>query len=68
MNIQTDFDFLFLTYIQPKHRNPTINDYPSSDEIASEIKNSGYNTYFNENIKQGIVTFQDKEIIKLLGT
>lgn len=66
VNIETELDFLFLTYIKPTHRDSTINEYPSPTDIATEIKRSGYDIYFTQNLANGISTFQDKEILRLL--
>jgi len=60
-------DFLLLTYMKPKHRNLSSNqqkDYPIPQEIAEEIKTSGYSTYFYQNSANGIITSDDKEISK----
>jgi hypothetical protein len=60
--IKTDLDFLFFTYIRPQHRDSTIKVFPTPKEIADEIIRSGYKTYFEENRKCGIITFEDEEI------
>ena len=64
--IETGLDFLFFTYIKPQHRNSEINVFPTSQEIADEINRSGYKTYFEENRKCGIITFEDEEIKRYL--
>ena len=66
--IQTALDFLFFTYIKPKHRNEKSETFPTSEEVAEEIKISGYDTYFRENKRNGILTFNDKEIDQYLTT
>ncbi len=66
IKIEGDFDFLLFTYVKPKHRNPALKRYPLPEEIADEIIKSGYRTYFEENRKNGIETFQDLEILKFL--
>ena len=62
VKIDTEIDFLFLTYIRAKHRNENINNYPTPKEIAEEINRSDYKTYFEENINNQITTFQDEDI------
>ncbi len=62
-----DFDFLLLTYMQPKHRILSLNHqqkYPNSQEIAEEMKRTGYSTYFCQNRVSGIITSDDEEIFK----
>ncbi|MCY7344615.1 MAG: hypothetical protein LH614_00185 [Pyrinomonadaceae bacterium] len=62
-------DFLLLTYMQPKHRILSLNHqqkYPNSQEIAEEIKKTGYSTYFCQNIVSGITTSDDEEIFKYI--
>ena len=62
-------DFLLLTYMKPKHRNCQSNkqkNYPTSQEIADEIKTSGYSTYFCQNRASGITTFDDEKILKYI--
>lgn len=66
INIDTELDFLFLTYIKPINRNNNIKEYPTSTDIATEIGRSGYDTYLKQNIVNGISTFQDKEILAIL--
>lgn len=65
-NIGTELDFLFLTYIKPANKNNANKNYPTSRDIASEIIRSGYDTYFKQNIKSGITTFQDEDILTIL--
>ena len=63
-------DFLLLTYMKPKHRNLKSNkqkDYPTPQEIAEEIKTSGYSTYFYQNRASGIITSDDDEILNTLN-
>jgi len=64
--INTKIDFLFLTYIRAEHRNKTIENYPTPQEIAEEINRSGYKTYFEENVKSKITTFEDNVISQLI--
>lgn len=66
INTRSTFDFLFFTYIKPEHRNKTIERYPTPQEIAEEINRSGYKTYFEENVKSGITTFEDSVISPLI--
>jgi hypothetical protein len=64
-----EIDFLLMTYIQPKHKNLSLNSqkkYPTPEQIAQEIKTSGYSTYFCQNRFSGIATYDDDEIIKHL--
>lgn len=66
IKINTEIDFLFFTYIKAEHRNKDKHKrYPTPQEIAEEINRSGYKTYFEENVKSGIETYQDIDI-KLL--
>ena len=60
-------DFLLLTYMQPKHRVLSLNQqqqYPTPQEIAEEIKRTGYATYFCQNRVNGIITYDDELIFK----
>jgi hypothetical protein len=62
-------DFLLLTYMKPKHRNLILNGkklYPKPQEIAEEIRKSGYSTYFEKNKSSGIITSDDEIINQLL--
>lgn len=56
-------DYFFCTPIAP---NTT--DYPSVSEIVSRIIESGYATYFKNNISNKILTFQDEEIAMQLSS
>lgn len=58
-----DIDFLIATVTKP-----TIIDgqYPKPLEIATSMNNAKYYTYFENNRKNGIITFQDEEIEKML--
>ena len=67
VQIKTDIDFLFYSYIRVEHREldsdrRPMRRYPLPQEIAEEINRTGYRTYFDENKKSGITTFQDKDI------
>lgn len=62
VSINTDIDFLFFTYIRAEHRNKTIENYPTPQEIAEEINRSGYKTYFEKNKSSDITTFEDNDI------
>lgn len=71
IQINREIDFLFFTYIKVEHREldkdgKPMRVYPTSIKIAEEINRSGYSTYFEENRKNGIETFQDDEIAQLL--
>jgi hypothetical protein len=66
VHINTKIDFLFFTYIKPEHRNKAVGRYPTPQEIAEEINRSGYKTYFEENKKSGITTFEDNDIDNLI--
>ncbi|CAN5491352.1 hypothetical protein BH10ACI1_BH10ACI1_27360 [soil metagenome] len=71
VEIDTKIDFLFFTYIKAEHRKldadgKTMQDYPIPKEIAEEINRSGYKTYFEENKKSGITTFEDININPLV--
>lgn len=53
-----DFDFLLAT--------PTVPDPNSilaASEIAKKMNETGYWSYFSNNIEHGIKTFQDEEIL-----
>ncbi len=69
--INTKLDFLFFCYMRVDHQN-LRNDgkperkYPSPYEIAGQINRSGYRTYFEENVKNGITTFEDSVISPLI--
>ena len=70
LKIKSDYDFLLCTYIIPKHKNIQKNServYPSPKEMSDAILASGYKTYFSKNRKNGIVTFDDKQILKRLS-
>jgi len=54
------------TYIQPKHRNESLEAYPTAIEIAEEINRTGYETYFYKNIENKIFTALDNEVIEKL--
>lgn len=71
-DIESDLDFLFCTYIKPKHKeeqknNPGHEEYPEPKEIADAMLASGYQTYFCQNRASGIVTSDDNEIISFLA-
>jgi hypothetical protein len=71
VQINTEIDFLFFTYIRVEHREldndrKPIRKYPMPQEIAEEINRSNYKTYFEENKKSGITTFQDVDINPLV--
>ena len=67
VKINTDIDFLFFLYMRAEHRNKTIENYPTPQEIAEEMLRSGYATYFNENINSGITTSDDVAIKSFLN-
>ena len=64
--IDTNLDFLFFTYIKPKHLTNNLHQYPTPQEIAAIINQSGYKTYFTENVKSQILTYNDKAILGLI--
>lgn len=57
-----DYDFLIATPVVPN-----INKALTAKEIADVMNEKRYFDYFNNNNKNGIITFQDKEIILSLG-
>lgn len=61
INGENSFDFFLCTAIRPER-----SVYPTAKEIANQMQLSGYFTYFKENIKNGIITFQDEEIMSYL--
>jgi hypothetical protein len=70
-DINTDLDFLFCTYIQPKHKEkkknePPHKEYPTPKDIALAMLASGYQTYFRQNRENGIITSDDDDIISFL--
>lgn len=58
--IKCDFDFLILTYTKPDLV------YSNTEVIAKAIRKSHYSSYLLNNIKNRIVTLDDKEISKFL--
>ena len=61
--IDTNLDFLFLTYMQPKYKNPqNQEDYPTAKIIGEAMKT--YSTYFFQNNISKIITADDDEIFK----
>ena len=71
VQINTEIDFLFFCYMKVEHQE-LRNDgkpkrqYPTPQEIAGQINRSGYKTYFEENKKNRIETFQDIDINPLV--
>ena len=63
VEINTRLDFLFFLYMKAEHRNKEKQKrYPTPQEIAEEINRSGYETYYKENVKSEITTFEDNDI------
>lgn len=61
LNIDIDWgnlDYLFATPVEIN-----LKKYPNGKLIAEKINTSSYSTYFLENIKEGIMTSEDKVII-----
>jgi hypothetical protein len=58
-------DILLATATQPTP-DPTTGDFPSAAEVARAWNEAGDASYFRENRKSGIHTFQDAEIGALL--
>lgn len=56
------YDFLIATPVVPVIKTPL-----SSKQIADKMLEKNYTEYFDNNFKNGITTFQDKEINLLLG-
>ncbi len=57
-----DYDFLIATPVVPNIKRAL-----SAKEIADKMIENNYFEYFDNNIANGITTFQDNEIRKLLG-
>jgi len=57
-----DFDFVIGTATKPK-----IESYPTAEEIAKKMLVNKDDSYFKNNIKCSIQTFQDEQIILALG-
>jgi hypothetical protein len=57
-----DYDFLIATPVVPN-----IKKALTAKEIADVIKENNYFEYFDNNITNGVTTFQDNEIRQLLG-
>jgi hypothetical protein len=66
--INSDFDFLLLTYTNPR-QNPPCPNYPDAETIANAIndRNSRYNAYLRRNIDSGIITCDDNAIREFLS-
>ncbi|MCU0239994.1 MAG: hypothetical protein MUC29_11180 [Pyrinomonadaceae bacterium] len=61
--IDTELDFLFLTYIKPNYKNAqNQRDYPTAQIIGEAMKK--YCTYFFQNNISKIITTEDDEIFK----
>lgn len=58
-----DFDLLLATITSPMS---ITNLYPSAVQIASKMIHNNYFVYFFKNIENGIRTYQDEEILKIL--
>lgn len=54
-------DFLMGTAVKPR-----IDHYPDPPAIAAKMIESGCREYFQKNVRNGLATFQDKEIQALL--
>ncbi len=69
LSIDCNFDFLFCSYILPKHKDEQLNKdmhYPTPIDVASSMVTSNYYTYFQFNRKSGIVTSDDEEIQSMI--
>lgn len=62
----SEFDFLIATATKPKHETNTIMRYPNIQEIVTSVKKDNKRYYFIQNMKSGITTFQDNEILNRL--
>jgi hypothetical protein len=62
LNLPDSIDFIIATVIKPELKN-----YPSPKNIADRILVNEYDTYFRENRREGITTFQDFEVEELLS-
>lgn len=56
-----DFDFVITTVTKPN-----VNQYPTAKTIADKILTNEYSTYFENNLREGISTFQDADIKTLI--
>lgn len=59
-NKSVDFDFILATATLPEK------EYPTPKAIAQACLDKNYTEYFDKNRENGIITFQDEEILKLL--
>jgi hypothetical protein len=57
-----DFDFLIATPTVPDPKRPL-----KAEEIAQAMIENQYRTYFDNNMANGITTFQDEEILSHLN-
>lgn len=62
-NEMNDFDFLIATPVVPKPKKLL-----SAKEIAQQMKEKKYRTYFDKNRENHIQTFQDREILEYLNS
>lgn len=63
-NQPAEFDFILATAIKPK---PNRGFYPTPERIARACLSNRYTEYFEKNRENGITTFQDDEVMTLLG-
>lgn len=59
------FDFLIGSSNKPRY-NADVYKYPKIDELVDSIKNDKSRYYFLNNLKSGIITYQDIRILKKL--
>jgi len=62
----SEFDFLIATVTKPKHSNQNTMQYPDIQEIVTSVRRDTQRKYFINNVKRGITTFQDNDILNNL--
>jgi hypothetical protein len=61
-----EIDFLIAASTKPKYQQQGNTRYPSSNEIATSVRNDLNRRYFMNNFQHRITTFQDNSVINLL--
>ncbi len=59
------FDFLVSTFIKPD-TGTQDGDYPNSETVARKMYEGNYYSYFINNLKNKVTTFQDEEIEEMI--
>lgn len=60
------FDFLIAAATMPRHETGEKGNYPRTEEIATSVMNDKTRCYFRNNLKSGITTFWDDDILNKL--